>query len=403
MKVDEHTGEIQPHEQQGMGVEASRAMAESQAGFVIAKRFPRDRERAKLAIMRECESIRLAEEAEFSFPKGGGNVHGPTIRLLEVIAQNWGNITTGIRELEELEDESVLQAYCYDLETNTREERIFRVKHYIKLKSGDMKYLDDPRDLYELKFNMGSRRKRACMENVIPRHIIDQAVEICRETVATKGEQPTEENIGKMIAAFAEIGVTEEMLELRQQKKLKALTGPEFRALKRIYKGIDDGYTTVEKVFGEGTLKPPKAKTKKAAPAKKKAAKKKKADPAPEEAAPAPPGDPEPPSAFEEAAAARGVTPPDEGRLPIELDEEEDDDTMTDRIEVVKFVTDGKTKKGNPWKLYEIETANGTRLGCFDKGLVKRCEDAMDQGQLCEFEYEKTDKGLTLVGLDVIG
>ena len=148
-----------------------------------------------------------------------------------------------------------------------------------------------------------------------------------------------------------------------------------------------------------------KPKAKKAAPKAKKAPPKKKAEPKSEEPPPAPEGDPEPPTAFQEAAAARGVEPPDEEDLPLggEMADPDDDNTITDRLEVVKFVKEGVSGGGNAWTLYHIETSNGTRLACFDKNLVTRCDEALAEGQLCRLEYRETDKGLNLLDMTVIG
>lgn len=399
MKVDPGTGEVVPSGGSIMGVEEARAVAESQAGFIIAQRFPRDEERAHDKIMKACENVRLAEEAEFSFPKGGSTISGASIRLLEVVKQYWRNITSGIRELEVFDDRTTMMAYCYDLETNAREERIFTVQHHIKLKGGGMKYLDDPRDLYELKFNMGSRRERACMEKIIPRHIIDEALEICRETCATKGAAPTEENIAKMVTAFAAMGVTQDMLELRQQKKLKAITGPEFRALRRIFKGLEDGVTTVEKVFGDSTLKAPKEKDAPAEEKPKTKAKKKKKKAAPkEEAQPEEPkGEPDPP---EPSPSVSEDTP---SPSPTKEEPNDANQVMSDKISEVVFSKDGKTEQGTPWKLYYIFGANGARYSCYNMDFVERAESAAANGYLCEIEYKETAQEKIVMNLELHG
>src|SRR6185295_15732166 len=67
----------------------SRQAQEVQAAMVMAKQFPRDEIRAWDRIMKACERPKLAEESQYSFPKGGANVSGPSIRLAEVLAQNW--------------------------------------------------------------------------------------------------------------------------------------------------------------------------------------------------------------------------------------------------------------------------------------------------------------------------
>jgi len=409
MKVDQQTGEIVASA--GISIEETRAQAESQAGFVVAKRFPRNQELAVSNIMRACESVRLAEEAEYSYPKGNTTVQGPTIRLLEVIAQNWGNIISGVREVEVREDDTLMMAYAYDLETNRRAERAFTVPNFIMLKGGGRKYLDDPRELYELRANMGSRRERACLERVIPRHIIDEAVDACRLTVATKGTPATPENIQKMIDAFGAIGVDETMLEMRQGKKLKALTGPELAALRRIYKGIDEGITTVDKVFGDKTLKQPQEKQaekeEKEEKPKKKATKKKK-KPAPKAETPAeePAKAESRPEDGEQADAGTGDSEGSNGDLPLqgELETQGDDlPTITDRIAKVEFSKEGQTKTGSPYSLYYIHTDGGEKMACFNKELIEQAEEAAAERYLCELEIHKSKFGIKLMSLEVLG
>jgi len=421
-------GDVTPHEQQGTSIETSRATAESQAGFIMAKQYPRNEDLALNKILNSCRRVGLAESAEYAFPKGGVTVMGPSVRLAEAVAQNWGNILFGIREMEQKEGETVMMAYCYDMESNTRAERIFTVSHSIKLRSGEMKKLEDPRDVYEMNFNMGARRKRACILEVIPGDVIELAVEACRATLQAAGQDASPEAIEKMVEAFTEIGVSKEQIELRQGKNTEALVASELAMLRKIFKSITEGMSTPEKWFGDDVLQQPKAvkkadkkKTTKAKKASKSKAKPKdnkadnKADPtepspsqsegtaspSPTEAPEPPPGDPTP---FEEAAARRGVEPPNEEDLPLGgkmVDPEEN--IITDRLEVVKFIKDGTSASGNPWTLYHIETSGGHKLACFDKTVVTECDEALAQGQLCKLEYRETPKGLNLLSITVIG
>ena len=64
-----------------------------------------------------------SKTAVYNYPRGGQMVSGPSIRLAEVVAQNWGNLSFGIKELQQLPGESVAMAYAWDLETNTRQEK----------------------------------------------------------------------------------------------------------------------------------------------------------------------------------------------------------------------------------------------------------------------------------------
>ena len=105
----------------------SRQAQEVQAAMVIAKRFPRDEVESYNRIMQSCKRKSLAESAMYEYPRGGTKVTGPSIRLAESMAQNWGNLDFGITELEQKNGESQVMAYAWDLETNTRQVKIFSV------------------------------------------------------------------------------------------------------------------------------------------------------------------------------------------------------------------------------------------------------------------------------------
>ena len=88
----------------------SRQAQEVQAAMVIAKKFPRDEYEATEKIKRTCQRSTLAEQAIYSYPRGGQNVSGPSIRLAEALAQNWGNIDYGIIELGQKDGKSEMMA-----------------------------------------------------------------------------------------------------------------------------------------------------------------------------------------------------------------------------------------------------------------------------------------------------
>ncbi|MEN2666010.1 hypothetical protein AAHO55_01620 [Listeria aquatica] len=146
---------------------ASREMEEVKGQIFMAKQFPRDVFAAENRIKDACKRPALAHSAIYSYPRGGTKVTGPSIRLAEVVAQNWGNMAFGIKELEQKNGESTAMAYAWDLETNVRQEKIFTVKHQRKA-NGKIQTLTDPRDIYELVANNGARRLRACVMGIIP-------------------------------------------------------------------------------------------------------------------------------------------------------------------------------------------------------------------------------------------
>jgi hypothetical protein len=216
-----------------------RAIAEVQAAMMIARANPRDQKEAIDRILIACQRQRLAEAAVYSYSRGGSEISGPSIRLAEALAQNWGNIQFGIREIEQRGGESTVQAFAWDVETNVKREMVFTVPHVRHTKRGSYK-LDDPRDIYEMVANNGARRLRSCILAVIPGDVVDMAVEQCEVTMRAKADT-SPEAIQKMLAAFEGLGVTQQQIEARIQRRLDAIQPAQVVALKKIYASLRDG------------------------------------------------------------------------------------------------------------------------------------------------------------------
>lgn len=227
----------------------SRQAQEVQAAMVVAKKFPRDVYAAFERIKKACERKLLAESAVYEYPKGGSKISGPSIRLAEALAQNWGNIDYGIIELEQKAGESSVMAYAWDLETNTRQTKIFTVKHERKAK-GTVTKLNDSRDIYELVANLGARRVRACILGVIPGDIVDAAVDMCQKTLINGHKEPLEDRLRNALSAFkTEFGVTKEMIEEYVGSNLDAFTEQDYLKIGRIYTSLRDGMAKKEDYF----------------------------------------------------------------------------------------------------------------------------------------------------------
>lgn len=227
----------------------SRQAQEVQAAMVIAKKFPRDEVEAYNRILRSCQRKSLAEQSMYEYPRGGQKVTGPSIRLAEALAQNWGNIDYGIIELEQKNGESQVMAYAWDLETNTRQTKIFAVPHVRATRSGN-KALTDPRDIYEMVANQGARRLRACILGVIPGDVIDSAIEQCEVTLKSNNTEPLIDRVRKMVKAFEDkFSVTKDMLEEFLGCSSEAFSENDFIRLRKIYKSLQDGMAKREDYF----------------------------------------------------------------------------------------------------------------------------------------------------------
>src|ERR1700733_7560634 len=100
-----------PEETGLMGATEARAVAEVQAAYVIAKKFPRNQHESYMTILDACKRPFLAEQAMYAYPRGGALVTGPSIRLAEAMAQAWGNLDCGVREISQSNGISIAEAY----------------------------------------------------------------------------------------------------------------------------------------------------------------------------------------------------------------------------------------------------------------------------------------------------
>lgn len=224
-----------------------REIAEVQAAVIMAKKFPRDPIAAMDRILQACARPTLAEDAQYQYAKGGQDIQGPSIRLAEVLAQNWGNMAAGITILSSEDDKSECIAYAWDMETNFRDEKRFTVKHWRDTKSGGYK-IKDEREIYELAANMGARRKRACILAVIPGDVVEAAVNQCDVTLKAKMDI-TPEFIKSVLAAFAKLGVAQDQIEKRIQRRIDTLTPALAMQLKKIQTSLKDGMSEVADWF----------------------------------------------------------------------------------------------------------------------------------------------------------
>lgn len=257
----------------GFSPDTARIVQEVQGAIVVAQHCPRNEQKAYTEIINACKRQSLAEQSMYSFPRGGTNVTGPSIRLAEVIARHWGNLQYGIRELSTDDYETKYEAYCWDVQTNTRASRIFTQKHGRWTKKNGFKSVDDPRDVYEVVASSAARRLRACILEIIPGDIVEEAQDQCKKTLTGNSDVPLTDRIRKMVQKFSEMGVTEDMISARLGHKVEVITEIELVNLRNIWKSISDGMSRrddwfdvkttpasdLNNRFGEETVEPTQA------------------------------------------------------------------------------------------------------------------------------------------------
>jgi hypothetical protein len=203
--------------------------------------------------MREsCKMRQLADRAFYRFPRGGQNITGPSVYLARELARCWGNIQYGVAELSRDDEhgQSEMQAYAWDVQTNSRAVAVFIVPHK-RDKKGGPERLIDMRDIYENNANNGARRLRECIFSVLPPWFVEEAKENCSKTIeGTDAEKPLQTRIADMISAFAErTNVDEAALVRKIGRPAAKWTAQDLATLRVIGGSIARNETTVEEEF----------------------------------------------------------------------------------------------------------------------------------------------------------
>ena len=249
-----------------------REMATVYSQMAMAQARPRNFAEVQNRLINICARESLAAVSTYAYAKGGTDVSGPSIRLAEAIASAYGNFKYGFEVTERTNGNSKVRAYAFDMETNTQAERIYDVPHWRDTKGGGYQ-IKESREIYELEANMSARRMRACILEIIPKDVVDFALEECNKTLATKLDL-TPERINAMVKSFQDFGVTKTMIENFIQRKVETIHKSQFIRLRSIYGSLKDGMAAPADFFDmaavETPAKPVEAPKQENTPAEKK-------------------------------------------------------------------------------------------------------------------------------------
>lgn len=235
---------------QATAVEQSRAVAEVQAAVIVAQQVPRDVQAAVNAMRESCQQPALAARAFFRFPRARQQITGPSIHLARELARIWGNIQYGIHEMrrDDVAGESEMQAFAWDVQTNTRNVSTFIVPHRRDTTAGQQA-LTDLRDIYENNANNGARRVREAIFAVLPPWFVEEAKAACMATIENGGGKPIAQRVADAVAWYERKGVKARQLEEKVGTARADWTGVELAQLEVISRSLANGETTVTDEF----------------------------------------------------------------------------------------------------------------------------------------------------------
>lgn len=236
---------IDRREQDGATTALLRAEMDSQV--VTARQYPRSTKRAmnnivSLATLDE----QTAMECVYALKRSGKPIRGPSIRLAEIIASQWGNCRDDARvvHIDKVNKVLVAEGAFLDLETNrgTRAQ----VQRRISDKHGRL-FSDD---MIAMTGNAACAiARRNAILNGVPKAIWRKALNACEDVI--RGDVSTMvEQRDKAIKALAHFNLSpEQIFELMDVGGLEDLTLDDIATLRVIYASLKNGEQTVEELL----------------------------------------------------------------------------------------------------------------------------------------------------------
>lgn len=285
-------GELALQHKLGYVDPAAVAAAESvkalvQARFIMAMQKPRDFDQARDAILTACKRPAFAEKAEFSVKRGSkynqatrqwedNMVKGPSIRFAELALREWRNCSSEIQVVYEDADTKRIRVMVLDLETNAAFTKEIAIKKIVERKKADDREVlgertnSDGKKVFLVRATEDEiqNKENAMISKVIrneglrliPADIIEEGMDMARETLRNRDAADPDGAKKKILDAFSSLGIKPAELKKFLGHGTDILSPKETEDLRGIYRAIKDGEATWAEYVEpkeEGGDKPP--------------------------------------------------------------------------------------------------------------------------------------------------
>lgn len=215
--------------------------------IATAKRYPRSIDQCKKeALTLATENTDVASSCFYSFPQGGTQVDGPSVRLAEIMVNCWGNMRSEKYVVDVLDDKVIGGGMCADLQKNTAMK--CQTERSILNKKGK-RY---PDHMIEKTANAASSIAfRNAVFSVIPQAYIEPVYQAAREASLGKGktmEQKREECMNWFLSRDVS---KDAVLDLRGAEGVQDLSEQDLIDLRGMANAIEDNQVTIDQVFGD--------------------------------------------------------------------------------------------------------------------------------------------------------
>lgn len=249
---------------------AAREKAAVEARYLVAMHRPRNPDLSRTRLMQRCDVPRFAELAEYEKPVGGNKkARGGSIRLMEEIARQWGNIDVQTTVVFDDDERRIIRVTATDLESNYPASLDVILEKTVERKNprqgeeivserqnsrGETVYrirADEDAFLVKQGANVAKAR-REMIRAIVPGDLVDEALERCGATRRSEVKRDPAAARKRIADAFYQLGVMPNQLcDYLGTTSLEAVTEAQVEVLRAIYTAIKDGETNWKEVEAE--------------------------------------------------------------------------------------------------------------------------------------------------------
>jgi hypothetical protein len=244
-------------------VPVSATREEIDIQITTAKAYPRDIDQfMDDSLSMATRNDDVAAKCFYSLTKGGKSIEGPSVRLSEIVAVNYGNLRFGQKFVGFTEDGNsvIAEGFAYDLQKNVAA-RIETTRRIVD-KYGKRYGIDV---IETTKLAAGAIAKRQAIFQIIPMSFIQEIFEKCKKVAVGDIKSLTARRT-KAIEHFTKFGVTiDRILATLGKPSIEEVGLKDLELLLGLSTAIKDGDTDIDTAFPPIMKEAPKSLTEKVA------------------------------------------------------------------------------------------------------------------------------------------
>lgn len=255
----------------------AREEAKFKSACVLARQFPRDIDRVRVSILKECARPGFAEVGMYSLPRADKSIEGLSVHFANMLERQLGNLDVSVVVVSDEELRRTIEVTVIDLESNVREAQQATFARTVERRGKKRNGKVEPPDgvvvgerlnsygekVYVVRATdeemlikqnaISSRIRRNKLLNCCPRDVLDEALTLVKKTKLAAVKADPDAARTKLIDAFASVGVMPDALKsyvLETYKvTLERVKDENLADLRGIYNSVSEGRLTWDELI----------------------------------------------------------------------------------------------------------------------------------------------------------